>query len=246
MKRTIVAAGLLAAAGPAAAQEQWDYTASVFGWFSGLKSEVATPFGSVEAELDFSDVWESLNTAFFGSFEARNGRWALITDLILADLSAEQDIPPGASFNSAEVDTRLTLLSAYAAYSVVDDPGFRVDLGAGLRYADADLDVLLRGAAAPTTRLSLSDSWVDPLIGARMRYDLSNAWFANAAADVGGFGIGEASDLTWQAYAGVGYRFNDTWSMQAGYRYLYIDKSFDGPDVTLELYGPMIGLQASF
>ena len=43
-----------------------------------------------------------------------------------------------------------------------------------------------------------------------------------------------------------GYRFNETWSMQAGYRHLSIDRTFDRADVTLEVSGPIIGVQASF
>jgi opacity protein-like surface antigen len=246
MRRLPLTILLAAAAAPAAAQEGWDYTATVSGWFSGLASEVGTPFGEVEAELDFADVWDALNLAFFGSFEARTGRWALVTDLVFADLGSEEETPFGVAFRSAEVDTRLTLFSAYAAYSVVDDPGLRVDLGAGFRYADAKVDVQLQGNAAPTTSLSYSDSWVDPLIGARARFDLSETWFGNVSADIGGFGLENASDLTWQAYAGVGYRFNETWAMQAGYRHISIDRAFDGADVTLDVSGPIVGIQASF
>jgi len=246
MNRSLLTICLVAAAAPASAQDRWEYTATVSGWFSGLASEVATPFGDVEAELDFADVWDALNLALFGSFEARNGRWALVTDLIFADLGSEQDTPFGAAFRSADVETRLTLLSAYAAYSVVDDPGLRFDVGAGFRYADATLDLTLQGNVLQTRGLSFSDTWVDPLIGARVRYDLSEDWFVNGYADVGGFGIENASDLTWQLYAGAGYRFNETWSMQAGYRHLSIERTFDRADITLEVSGPMVGVQASF
>lgn len=234
------------AATPAAAQDGWSYTATLSGWLAGLRADVATPFGEVQTELDFADVWDALDMAAFASIEARNGRWGIVGDLVFADLGTSQAAPFGLLFSSAEVDTRLTLVSGYAAYSVLDEPGYRLDLGAGLRFADASLDVTLVGNLAPTTQLSFSDNWVDPIIGMRTRFDLAGDWFANGYADVGGFGIGDASDLTWQAYVGVGYRFNDTWAMQAGYRHLEIDRTFGQSDVNLEISGAIIGIQASF
>lgn len=234
---------------PAAAQAQatdWTYTATVYGWFTGLNSTVETQFGDLEADLDFADIWDSLDMAFFGGFEARNGRWALVTDLIYSDLSSSEDTPFGVLFRRGEVETRMTLFSAYAAYAVVDRPGLRFDVAGGFRYNDVDIDVRLVGNQAATRSFSSSDSWVDPLVGFRVTADFTDRWYGTAFADVGGFGVDNASDLTWQAYAGVGYRFNDTWSVQGGYRTLSIDRDFDGRDVSLGLYGPVLGVQARF
>lgn len=231
---------------PVAAEGSWTYTATASGWLAGLRADVATPFGEVQTELDFADVWDALDMAAFASIEARNGRWAVVGDLVFSDLSSEEETPFGVLFRSAEVDTRLTLASAYVAYSVLDEPGYRLDIGAGLRLADASLDVTLVGNVAPTTRLSFSDSWVDPIIGVRTRIDIAGNWFANGYADVGGFGMGDASDLTWQGFVGVGYRFNDTWAMQAGYRYLEIQRTIERSEVDLEISGAIIGIQASF
>lgn len=247
MKRKLLTICCLAAAGPATAQApDWEVTASLSGWFSGLGSTVETRFGEVDAELDFADVWERLDMAFFGSLEARTGSWALITDLIFTDLSSEEDTPFGLAFRSAEVEAQLTLVSAYAAYSVMDTADLRLDLGGGFRYNDAGIDVVLAGNAAPSTSLSFSDRWLDPLIGARLHLDFSQDWFGTTFADIGGFGVHDAADLTWQGYAGIGYRVSEVWALQAGYRHLSIRRDFDGRDITLELGGPMLGVQASF
>ncbi len=247
MKRSLLAAMLIACAAPLHAQQSdWSYTASVSGWFTGLDSSIETPFGTVETELDFADVWEKLDFAFFGSFEARNGRWALVTDLVFSDLGSEVATPFGIAFRRADVDARLTLFSAYAAYAVIDEAALRLELGPGFRYNDASIDVRLVGNVAATRDLSFGDTWVDPLIGARMRYAFNDNWFVNAFADVGGFGAHDASDTTWQAYAGIGYRFNKTWAVQGGYRALTIEREFSGRDITLDLSGPMVGVQVSF
>ena len=246
LKPICLASSFVLAAAPLSAEERWEYTFTGSAWFTGLSSDIETPFGDLNIDLDFSDIRDILDLALFSSFEARNGRFSLIADLVFADLGADQNSPFGGAFRSAEVDTRLTLVSAYGAYSVVDDPGLRIDLGGGLRYSNADLKLRLVGNMAPTFGRSLSETWVDPLVGARAQFDLSGDWYGNVFADIGGFGIGNASDLTWQAYAGVGYRFNETWSMQVGYRHLSIDRAFDRVDATLEVSGPIIGVQASF
>jgi opacity protein-like surface antigen len=234
-------------AGSAQAQSQWEYSLSVYGWFTGLSSELETRFGTVEADLTFGDIWEQLNIAAFASFEARNGPWALVTDLNFADLTAEEDTPAGLAFSDVDVDTRLTVFSALAAYSVVDRPDLRVDLAGGFRYYDLDIDVALNAAAAENDRsASFGDSWIDPVVAARVRADVSDAWFVDGFADVGGFGFEDASDLSWQVYGGVGYRFDETWSLRGGYRYLSIEKEIGGRDTRLELYGPVVGVTARF
>lgn len=246
-----VAAGLacvtFAAAGEAQAQSDWEYALSAYGWFTGMSTELDTAFGTVEAELSFGDIWDQLDFAAFGTFEARNGRWALVTDLNYAKLSAGNDTPVGLAFDSVTVDTRLTIISALAAYSIIDRSDLRVDLAGGIRYYDVSIGVDLTAALPIDNRsASFGDSWVDPVVGVRMRAPLSDDWFFNGFADVGGFGLGDASDLSWQVYAGVGYHFNETWSIQGGYRYLSIDKEIDGRDTRLELYGPLIGVTARF
>lgn len=234
-------------AGGAQAQSQWDYSLSAYGWFTALSNDLETPFGAVETELSFGDIWDDLNIAAFAAFEARNGRWALVTDLNYASLTSGQDTPVGIAFDSVDVDTRLTVLSALAAYAIVDRDDLRVDLAGGVRYYDLDIDVALNAAAAANDRAAaFSESWVDPVVGARMRADLSDAWFVDGFADVGGFGLGNASDLSWQVFGGAGYRFNATWSLRAGYRYLSVDKDIDGRDTRLELYGPVVGVTARF
>ncbi len=233
--------------GTANAQQGWEYSLSVYGWFTALSSEVETRFGAVEADLDFGDIWDQLDIAAFASFQARNGRWALVTDLNYASLTAEEDTPRGLAFEDVDVDTRLSVFSALAAYSIVDRPDLRVDVAGGIRYYDLDIDVALNAAAAAGDRsASFGDSWIDPVVGARFHAPVSEAWFVDGFADVGGFGIGGASDLSWQIYAGVGYSFNETWALRGGYRYLSVDQEIQGRDTRLELYGPLLGVTARF
>jgi hypothetical protein len=49
-----------------------------------------------------------------------------------------------------------------------------------------------------------------------------------------------------QGVGTIGYRFNERWSAQLGYRYMNFDREVDGRDVTVDLYGPIIGASISF
>ena len=51
---------------------------------------------------------------------------------------------------------------------------------------------------------------------------------------------------TWQAFGSVGYRFNERWSTQVGWRYMDVQKDVGDLDMSLGLSGPLIGVTARF
>jgi hypothetical protein len=66
--------------------------------------------------------------------------------------------------------------------------------------------------------------WVDLNVGLRARVDLTDRISLGLRGDVGGFGIGSASDFTWQAMGLVNYRLGDHWILSGGYRALGYDR----------------------
>jgi hypothetical protein len=69
-----------------------------------------------------------------------------------------------------------------------------------------------------------SADWIDPVVGLRLRADLTPKIGVAFTGDVGGFGIGSASKFTWQAMGLVNYRLGERWTMHAGYRAISIDR----------------------
>lgn len=239
---------LAGAAFPGTAGAQaWDYTLSVYAWMSGIESSVGTPFGTLETELSFGDVLENLDFAFFATLEAQNGPWVVLGDLNYSALGTSRDTPFGGIFSGAEVDTTLTIASAFGGYAVVDRPDLRIEAGGGLRFYDMSLETRLIGNGPVQDRsTSSSDSWVDAILGVQLRAPISERWFARGYADVGGFGLGDSSELTWQVYAGGGYAFNETWAVEFGYRHLSFEKDFDSTTIEFDQSGPVIGVSARF
>ena len=70
-------------------------------------------------------------------------------------------------------------------------------------------------------------SWIDPLVGVRLRHQFAPGISFIASGDVGGFDAG--SRFSWQALAALTYDFyvskSVTWSGMLGYKALYVDYS---------------------
>jgi hypothetical protein len=222
----------------------WTFAFSPYLWAPGVSSSVDTRFGTLSADASVGDVVSSTNFALMGLVEARSGRWGLIADLVYTDLTERNDTPFGVLFSEARIDTRLTMASLYSGYRVYETPQVAVDLLAGARSISMDIDVSLSPGALLGRSFGLSEDWVDPLVGGRVRVDFAERWFTTLFADVGGFD-GD-SDSSWQAVAILGYQFDDRWSVQGGWRQLSIEKEIEGRDTSLDLGGPLIGFTARF
>jgi hypothetical protein len=243
----LAATAVMAAPGAAPAATELEYAATLYGWFPGVSSTVETPVGTVESEVGFDEILEDLDVAFFGALEARKGRLSLVGDLQYIDLGVEAEPPPNPLFSAAEVDSKLVLLGAYAFYALVDTPNLRFDVGVGARHVDASIDTHLKGRRpAPDASFAREGSWTDGIVTGRITRQINDRWYGVAYADVGGFGIGESSDLTWQAFAGGGYRLNKAWSAIGGYKHLTIERTFGAFDVKADVGGPFLGFQAKF
>jgi hypothetical protein len=86
--------------------------------------------------------------------------------------------------------------------------------------------------------------WIDPIIGFRARYNLTDQIYLVSKGDIGGFGVG--SDLSWQAYGAFGYQLNNQWSTELGYRYLSVDYSQGGFVYDSNMSGLFLGLKYTF
>jgi hypothetical protein len=82
----------------------------------------------------------------------------------------------------------------------------------------------------------------DPIVDARVRADLSERFRVVVLGDIGGFGIGSASDFTWHVLAALGLRPSESWMLSAGYRALESER----PAGDLLYHGPILGLGHRF
>ena len=87
-----------------------------------------------------------------------------------------------------------------------------------MRYAgiEGKIDINAIGPDGRTyfPRIKESLNIYDPIVGFRGKFLFTKNWFMPYYFDIGGFSVD--SDLTMQAYAAIGYRFTDWFSMSLG------------------------------
>ena len=212
-----------AAAPAAAAQPEdgaWRFAFTPYLWATSQKGEAS--FKGIPPqpiELSFGDIWENLDFAALGTFEAHNGRWGVATDLVFMNLGTTIPIDV-LGLPDLGVDSRQFVFEATALYRVhrgAPREGMRsyVDLLAGARYNKVRAG--LETSLIPDTERSFD--WVDGVVGARFQAPLAEKVAIGGRADIAGFG----SDFTWQVQADLRVQLSRHWGLSGGYRYIDID-----------------------
>ena len=235
-------AALLTASGAAAQQGAWNYSASGYLFMAETDTAIDTPAFSGEATLSFSDALDNLDFAFMGAFEAHNGQWGGAIDLMYLDLSFGDDTP-GPLFSGVDTDLEMTIVTAVGFYRVFEDRQTAVDLSAGLRWTEVDTTLDFRPGVAAGRSLSSSVDWVDPIIGGRVRHQLTENWGLTGLADWGGF----ASDSeTYQVLLTADYAINESWVIRGGYRYISFEYEDGDTTLNIDQSGPIVGVTYRF
>lgn len=240
-------------------QDEWIFTLTPYFWAPSISGNLkfSLPAGSGEGKADIgpNDYLENLKFAGMMSFEAAKGRWSILSDIIYIDFSGSRDATvPGLGIGSGfviDADTGLEafVFSMAGGYKVFKNQNGNFDLFAGLRYANVEgnIDLNINGPLPGgwrSKRFSAREDFVDPIIGFRGNLLLGKNWFMPYYFDIGGFSVD--SDLTLQAYAAIGYRFTDWFSMSLGYRYLYYDFGNTKLVEDITLHGGVLGFVFNF
>lgn len=223
----------------------WQFDLTPYVWGMSVDGKIQPDDNSLpSASIDesFSDLLKELDAAFFLSGSARKDRFVVVGDLNWAKLSdsSRVTIAPG---QSTRLKGEATQLSATltAGYSPIRTSKVTVDALGGFRLWDMKVE-----ADAKDLDISEEESvrWVDPILGARANFNLSEDWSLSAYGDVGGFGLG--ADLTWQLLGTANYQLTESISLSAGYRHLYTDYHSGGVRIDAHMSGPVFGINFRF
>jgi hypothetical protein len=256
----------------------WATSLNGFTTVKGYTTDIDASFADILNHTQFPKGL--LQLAAFG--EARYERFAVLTDIAYmklglgASLEHSRDIGRLATLGisgTAGLTVQMAIAEFAAAYEMAHwgsnnspDSGTALDLYAGGRVwwqeAQADFtgSVTLAGLGplgltftrAGTVSASGNVSWVDPVVGARLRHQIAPGWNLVVSGDVGGFDVG--SKFSWQAIGALDFDFmrskDVTWSGMVGYKALYVDYA-QGSGLTqyeynMTMYGPIFGITARF
>jgi len=225
------------------AADVWEFRLGIPGWMSGLKGDagVRGKVAAVDASF-FGDIVPTIKMVATLSFEARKGRWGILTSGIYMNLG-DVASPPGPLVDEVHLGLEQLLLDGAVSYAVVDNECVSLELLAGARYNYIYGDLVIVGNNTTFAR-SGSEWWIDPYVGLLGRAKLAESITLVGKGDIGGFNIG--SSLTWQLYGGLEFQLSRGCHLGVGYRYLSVDYSSGGFTYDMATSGPQIELGLDF
>jgi len=230
-----------AAPTPQGSSDKWEFVGYAYLWLAGIKGTVGVGPLTTDIDPGFSDILNSLNFGFMGSFQAKKNKFILTTDLMYLDLE-QTKATGGTLFSSLNVNTKTFMLSPVAGYRLYTKEGASLDAIAGIRFWHTSTRLeagpaLLAGRVEETSK-----NWADVIGGLRGYKRLSRKFSLIGRGDFGGGG----SDYTYQLFGGVGMDVSRKATLIAGYRNLYVKYTrgnflFDG-----SIRGVLLGATFTF
>jgi len=197
----------------------WQFAVTPFLWGSGFDGTVGIAGQQQEINASVQQLLKSLDFGVMFNVEARNDRWVFAFDFDYTDLSKEATLGAGIGASvPATLDLGMTIVEGDFGYRVTE----YLDVFGGVRGFHAPVTLTLQ--AGPVREAS--GGFVDPIVGARFRRELSERIWVNLRGDIGGFGVG--SNFSWYAGAMLGIRVSRMISIDFGYRAWGFDYESDG------------------
>jgi opacity protein-like surface antigen len=223
----------------------WDFLFALYSPMMGMEGTIG--IGPIVGEVDvpFSEIFDSLDAGFFGSFEARGDRWSVNGDIIWLKMSSSGNPGPNSYLGIDQEQFMSTITTGYELYedekTIFDIFGGIAMTGVGI---DLDLVTALPGSPYTTRSASGSEFWVDPLVGMRVRHHLTDRWTVFALGSYGGFDVG--SQEYWQLVAGISYDLTENAAIALAYRGIGVDYTDGGFIYNTKTYGPNLGVVFKF
>ena len=230
---------LLGPAAVAAATNDWSLDVAPYLWVASLEVEMGQP--STPSGVDRFDT--RISGGAMLAAQARYRSVGLAVDFAWLRLDTEA-IHPGPAFSAVDLESGFIHTTAALTYRLPMHGMFHAEVLAGARLWYVNEDLEFKSGVLPGFKSSHDETWVDPVIGADLRYELSRRWSIVAKGTVGGFGV--ASDIAREVFSGVGYRMTDWSSVTLGYRYLHEEYDRNGFALNLDAHGLLLGFGFHF
>jgi hypothetical protein len=241
----------------------------------GLDVSVDIDFGEIWDHLDFTgmlqvraqnDRWILNIDGFYAKRSADSGvdlQSDLSVQLPFKDFNLPVDVDVDLS-----LDIKLAFVQFYLGYEVFNQVLGKSSPGAtgprlivapygGVRYTywDTRASVRLKEDVGPFSanqsfKFDQSEDWLDLVFGVDVGLLNLDKFSIVARADVGGFGIGNGSDLVWSASALVGYDLTPNVAVVVGYHVLDYDfetgRGINEFKLDAQLRGPVLAVRIVF
>lgn len=218
----------------------------IYFWPVGLDGDVSAGSHTAHTNVKFRNIFRDLKMGANGAFKISKGDWFLLNDFLYLDVShkTSENIAsiPGASVD-ATLDAR-ALTDLVAVGRQWQKPvAWNLFLGARYFYGRVRLDAIESlGPFSKEAVIVKTKEWVTPTIGASINLPFNDKLSFDFIADIG------AADksFNWEVIPVFCWKFNNTFTAQAGYRLLDIRHKEDNFKIDTLMHGPIIGMKVSF
>lgn len=243
-----------------------DYEAKDNNWrfiispYAMLASQ-ATDVGGEQLRQSFNDLSSMTNFGFQLITNVMYRNWILTADGTYANLGSESAL----GLFQVDLDLKQYMLDLRLGYLVHTDVdleddsgvvrGWALEVNAGAKYWQNDVTFaysVVVGEPPPVAEgnLGTKQYWWDPMLGVKSRIFLSRSVLLGLSLSGGGFGIGNASQSSWDFVYTNTFKVSSLISVTAGFRsfrYKRVDGEGDSElETNVQVQGPVIGVSFVF
>jgi hypothetical protein len=244
----------------------WTFEGGVYAYIP-MSIEGSSTVAGVTVDLDLGpdEIFDLFQFAIAGRFEGwrdkntgDNGAFGFVFDLNYVNLGLREDNVGPRSGGLFKVDIQQGIVDMLAGYRFPkvkfgggSNQAFVFDVTGGARYNYLRQDIYVAPdlPGSPSTDLGGDKHWLEPVIGARGTWQLSDTWDLVLRGDLAGFGVG-GDDLTWTVTGLAVWEAWEKTNVRFGYRIYDIDYSEgNGSDefgYDVRMHGPYIGISHQF
>ena len=244
---------------------KWNFAIIPYLWMLGINGKTTIKGRTADLDVSFGDIWDNLDFAAEVHVEAWKDRFGFFIDTTYAKISLKKNVDLRfdqtlkakfvtnfflGEFGGFYRAGTWPIGSGAGSYRGRPNTSLTLDLIGGGRYWYLKNKLDITGPLGLNPDISDSESWFDFIVGGRVNLTV-NKFFIQLRSDIGGFGLGFSSDISWNIAGYIGYEL--PWyhiTPIIGYRALY-DKYSNGSGDNRFLwdawiYGPQLGIGFSF
>ncbi len=232
-------------------RKKWSVAISPYAWLAGN----ATDVGGEKLRQSFNDLSSLTNFGFQMATTARYKRLTATVDWTYAHLASSIDnavLIVDANVYQVIIDNKI----GYIVYDHIkyDEKnviaGWSIEANIGAKYwlndINVDYSLLLIENYPIEGQINEKQDWWDLMLGTKTNFILSKSVLLSISGDIGGFGIGNSSQLSWDLNYANTFKVSDLILVTAGYRSFRYNRTDGTGDNELKTkvhaYGPFIGV----
>ncbi|MCG8581781.1 MAG: hypothetical protein MI866_17785 [Bacteroidales bacterium] len=230
--------------------KDWQFVLSPYAWLAGNSTDV----GGEKLRQSFNDLSSLTNFGFQMISSVRYKRYSLSLDWTYANLEANSEsdlLIVNADIYQWIVDPKL----GYIIYDKIDYQegaviaGWSLEANIGAKYWSnkVNVDYTLTPSIIPIEgSIEESQAWWDLMFGVKSRFVISKTVMLLVDGNLGGFGIGNSSDLSYDFVYANSFKVSKLLLVTAGYRNFRYNRTDGNKEnevqTTVNAFGPFIGV----